>query len=111
MTTVLIDGNNFYASCEQAMDPSLNGRPLVVLSNNDGCVIARSAEAKSLKIRMGQPFFKIDNSRNLNEQGSGLGLSIANELVKKLNGNIIITASKKLKGSCFTIKLQDLQFL
>ena len=58
-----------------------------------------------------RPFFKIDNSRNLNEQGSGLGLSIANELVKKLNGNIIITASKKLKGSCFTIKIQDLQFL
>ena len=62
------------------------------------------------KKKIFRPFFKIDKSRNLNEQGSGLGLSIANELVKKLNGNIIITASKKLKGSCFTIKIQDLKF-
>ncbi len=59
MTTVLIDGNNFYASCEQAMDPALRERPLVILSNNDGCVIARNSKAKSLKISMGQPLFKI----------------------------------------------------
>ncbi len=59
MTTVLIDGNNFYAACEQSVDPSLGKRPLVILSNNDGCVIARNAEAKALKIPMGQPFFKI----------------------------------------------------
>ncbi len=59
MTTALIDGNNFYAACEQSVDPSLQKRPLVILSNNDGCVIARNAEAKVLKIPMGQPFFKI----------------------------------------------------
>ncbi|MCT0249098.1 Y-family DNA polymerase [Synechococcus sp. CS-205] len=57
--TVLIDGNNFYASCEAALDPSLIGRPLVVLSNNDGCIVARSAEARALGIPMGKPYFQV----------------------------------------------------
>ncbi|WP_162427882.1 Y-family DNA polymerase [Pontibacter pudoricolor] len=63
MTTLfgLCDCNNFYASCERVFDPTLNGKPVVVLSNNDGCVIARSNEAKSLGIQMGDPFFKIRN--------------------------------------------------
>lgn len=52
---ILLDGNNFYASVEQVFRPALRGRPLVVLSNNDGCAIARSAEAKALGVRMGQP--------------------------------------------------------
>ena len=52
-----------------------------------------------------KPFFKVDDSRNLNQKGSGLGLSIANELVKKINGEILIDNSKKLSGSCFTIKI------
>ena len=56
---VLIDGNNFYASCEAVMDPSVLGRPLVVLSNNDGCIISRSVEARALGIRMGQPYFQV----------------------------------------------------
>jgi DNA polymerase V len=55
---VLIDANNFYASCEAALDPSLAGRPLVVLSNNDGCIVARSAEARALGIAMGTPYFQ-----------------------------------------------------
>ena len=54
----LIDCNNFYASCERVFNPSLKNKPIVVLSNNDGCIIARSNEAKSLGIRMGHPFFK-----------------------------------------------------
>ena len=54
----LIDCNNFYASCERVFQPHLNGKPLVILSNNDGCVIARSNEAKSLGIPMGAPAFK-----------------------------------------------------
>lgn len=54
----LIDCNNFYASCERVFDPSLNDKPVVVLSNNDGCIIARSIEAKKLGIQMGEPFFK-----------------------------------------------------
>lgn len=55
----LVDGNNFYASCERAFDPRLIGRPVVVASNNDGCAIARSAEAKALGIKMGQPLHEI----------------------------------------------------
>lgn len=55
----LIDCNNFYASCERLFRPDLHNQPIVVLSNNDGCVIARSNEAKALGIRMGEPYFKI----------------------------------------------------
>ena len=55
----LCDCNNFYASCERVFDPSLEGRPVVVLSNNDGCVIARSNEAKRLGIKMGQPYYQL----------------------------------------------------
>ena len=51
----LVDGNNFYCSCEQVFSPQLRSKPMVVLSNNDGCAIARSAQAKALGIRMGQP--------------------------------------------------------
>ena len=54
----LVDCNNFYASCERVFNPSMNGRPVVVLSNNDGCVIARSNEAKAIGITMGVPAFK-----------------------------------------------------
>ena len=54
----LVDCNNFYASCERVFRPNLNGKPIVVLSNNDGCVIARSNEAKLLNIPMGAPAFK-----------------------------------------------------
>lgn len=68
----LVDGNNFYVSCERVFRPSLNGRPVVVLSNNDGCAIARSNEAKDLGIRMGAPWFEIRHM----EFGDGLvGLS------------------------------------
>ena len=55
----LVDCNNFYASCEKLFAPKLAGRPVVVLSNNDGCIVARSAEAKALGIGMGLPWFKI----------------------------------------------------
>ncbi len=54
----LVDCNNFYASCERVFNPALRLRPVVVLSNNDGCIIARSEEAKSLGIQMGMPEFK-----------------------------------------------------
>lgn len=55
----LADCNNFFASCERVLRPELNGRPVIVLSNNDGCAIARSNEAKALGIKMGDPYFKI----------------------------------------------------
>ena len=55
----LVDCNNFYASCERVFHPELEGRPIVVLSNNDGCIVARSNEAKALGIPMGEPEFRI----------------------------------------------------
>ena len=55
---VLADCNNFYVSCERVFDPSLENKPVVVLSNNDGCVVSRSNEAKSLGIPMGAPYHK-----------------------------------------------------
>jgi DNA polymerase V len=55
----LVDVNSFYASCEAIFRPDLRGKPVVVLSNNDGCVIARSAEAKKLQVPMGAPYFKL----------------------------------------------------
>lgn len=58
----LCDCNNFFASCERVFRPELCGRPVIVLSNNDGCVIARSNEAKALGIRMGQPYYQIEEA-------------------------------------------------
>ena len=60
----LIDANNFYASCEQNINPNLRNKPVVILSNNDGCIIARSPEARALKIKMGTPYFKIKEKLN-----------------------------------------------
>ena len=57
----LVDCNNFYVSCERAFAPSLEGKPVVVLSNNDGCVVARSNEAKALGIGMGVPAFEVED--------------------------------------------------
>ena len=55
----LVDGNNFYVSCERVFDTALEGKPVAVLSNNDGCVISRSQEAKALGIAMGAPYFQL----------------------------------------------------
>ena len=55
----LADCNNFFASCERVFRPDLRGKPVIVLSSNDGCVVARSNEAKALGIKMGVPFFKV----------------------------------------------------
>lgn len=60
MTAIaLIDGNNFYVSCERVFQPELEGKPVVVLSNNDGCVVARSQEVRALGVAMGVPWFKL----------------------------------------------------
>ncbi|BEP50501.1 Y-family DNA polymerase [Variovorax sp. V116] len=68
----LVDGNNFYVSCERVFRPSLQGRPVVVLSNNDGCAISRSDEAKALGVKMAQPHFEF---RHLEEQAGLVALS------------------------------------
>ena len=60
----LADCNNFYASCGRVFQPDLRNRPVVVLSNNDGCVIARSNEVKAIGIEMGTPYFKLGGRRD-----------------------------------------------
>jgi DNA polymerase V len=62
----LIDGNSFYCSCERVFRPDLKTTAIVVLSNNDGCVVARTSEAKTLGIKMGVPYFQV---RHLEKQG------------------------------------------
>ncbi len=68
----LVDGNNFYVSCERTFRPSLTGRPVVVLSNNDGCAISRSDEAKALGVKMAQPWFEL---RHLEQEAGLVALS------------------------------------
>ena len=68
----LVDGNNFYVSCERVFNPRLEGIPVIVLSNNDGCAVARSDEAKALGIKMGAPWFQV---RELMEANGGIALS------------------------------------
>ncbi|MBP3353777.1 MAG: Y-family DNA polymerase [Bacteroidales bacterium] len=63
----LADCNNFFCSCERVFMPSLRNKPVIVLSNNDGCVIARSNESKALGIKMGQPFYQVKNLVEKNE--------------------------------------------
>ncbi len=70
----LVDCNNFYASCERVFQPSLRDRPVVVLSNNDGCVIARSAEAKALGIGMGDPWHLVRDRH----RGAGVAVRSSN---------------------------------
>ncbi|KVP39771.1 Y-family DNA polymerase [Burkholderia ubonensis] len=73
MTTfALVDGNNFYVSCERVFNPRLIDKPVVVLSNNDGCVVARSQEAKDLGIKMGVPWFQV---RHLEAEAGLIALS------------------------------------
>src|SRR5574340_517678 len=62
----LVDGNNVYVSCERAFNPRLEGRPVIVLSNNAGCAVARSQEAKDMGIVMGEPWFRL---RHLERRG------------------------------------------
>ena len=56
----LVDCNNFYVSCERVFNPKLEGKPVVVLSNNDGCAVSRSNEVKALGLKMGEPWFKME---------------------------------------------------
>lgn len=84
----LVDGNNFFVSCERVFDPSLEGKAVAVLSNNDGCCISRSNEFKALGIPMGTPYFQ------LKEKIRSLGLILLSsnyELYGDLSGRVIAT--------------------
>jgi DNA polymerase V len=86
----LIDGNNFYVSCERIFRPSLNTCPVVVLSNNDGCAIARSNEAKALGVAMGAPWFKI---QHLQESAGLVALSANFTLYGDISQRMMTIAS------------------
>lgn len=86
----LIDGNNFYVSCERTFRPSLQGIPVVVLSNNDGCAISRSDEAKALGVKMGQPFFQL---RDLVEHKGLVCLSANFELYGDMSDRMMSLAA------------------
>lgn len=82
----LVDVNNFYASCEQLWEPKLRNRPVVVLSNNDGCVVARSKEAKAIGVPMGAPWFKL---RDLAQQHRIIALSSNYELYASMSNRVV----------------------
>ena len=82
----LVDGNNFYVSCERVFNPKLEGRPVVVLSNNDGCAVARSAEVKALGVKMGTPWFQM---KALAKQHGILALSSNYELYADLSNRMM----------------------
>lgn len=86
----LIDGNNFYVSCERLFRRSLLGRPVVVLSNNDGCAIARSDEAKALGIKMGAPYFQI---RHLEQEADLIALSANFRLYGDISDRVMSVAA------------------
>ncbi len=90
MSTVfaLVDGNNFYVSCERVFNPSLEGRPVVVLSSNDGCAVARSAEARALGVPMGAPYFQI---RDLLKTHNGVALSSNFPLYADMSRRVVDT--------------------
>ena len=94
----LCDGNNFFVSCERVFDSSLDGKPVIVLSNNDGCAIARSEEAKALGIKMGANFFEIEDL-------------VRQHNVQVFSTNFVLYAdmSMRMKGllSRFTPQLED----
>ena len=87
----LIDCNNFYVSCERVFNPALNGKPVVVLSNNDGCAISRSDEAKKLGIPMGAPIFKYKSIIN---QHNVVVLSSNYPLYADMSNRVMTTISK-----------------
>ena len=91
----LCDCNNFYASCERVFRPDLVGKPVVVLSNNDGCIIARSNEAKSLGIKMGQPFYQI---RSLVESGRVAVFSANFSLYGDMSNRVMSTLRSLVPG-------------
>ncbi len=106
----LVDCNNFFVSCERAFQPGLEGRPVVVLSNNDGCVVARSNESKAMGIKMGTPFFKVKylvdqgklvvRSSNYNLYGdlSARVMSLLSEVAPKLEVYSIDEAFMNMDG-------------
>jgi len=115
----IIDINNFYASCERVFNPKLQNKPVVVLSNNDGCIIARSSEAKSLGIKMGQVFFEKERflkSHDVAVFSSNYPLyaDMSNRMVnivQDIVGDVIIYSIDEVFVDLSTFKNTDLEAL
>ena len=104
----LVDCNNFYASCERVFNPKIENLPVIVLSNNDGCVIARSNEAKLLGIKMGSPSFKIKKIIDKNNiQVFSTNLSLYGDMSKRVMN---ILSSEVLKMEVYSIDEAFLDF-
>ncbi len=86
-----MDVNNFYVSCERVFNPSLEGRPIIVLSNNDGCAVARSNEVKSLGVKMGQPWFQM---RDLAQQHGIIAYSSNYTLYADMSNRVMAILSQ-----------------
>ncbi len=102
----LVDCNNFYVSCERMFNPGLEHRPVIVLSNNDGCAVARSNEAKALGITMGVPVFKI---RHTVKQYTGIPVSIGMASSKTL-AKVAAGIAKKSKKAAGVLDLTAPRF-
>ena len=100
----LIDGNSFYCSCERVFRPELRSVPVVVLSNNDGCVVARSAEAKALGIKMGVPYFQV---QHLIKSGQLLAFSSNYELYADLSSRMMQAIATLVPDTCSGLIQQD----
>ena len=107
----LLDCNNFYVSCERLFNPKLLNKPVVVLSNNDGCVISRSEEAKRIGIKMGEPFFRIKNlvaNSNITVLSSNYSFygDISNRIMRILEKNLPIVEVYSIDEAFFVLDLK-----
>jgi len=108
----LVDCNNFYASCERVFRPYLENKPIAVLSNNDGCVIARSNESKSLGLKMGEPIFKkreLVRRHNIHLFSSNFALyGDMSQRVMNILSNLIFSIFSNLLSSSFRLFSQHI---
>lgn len=98
------DCDNCYCSCERVFRPDLNGRPVVVLSNNDGCVVARSNEAKQLGVKMGMPYFRM---RQLFPNADITALSSNYELYGDMTGRVMTLLRRACPGYFFRYSIDE----
>ena len=108
----LLDCNNFYVSCERLFNPKLLEKPVVILSNNDGCVISRSEEAKKIGIKMGEPFFKlkkfiIENNISVLSSNYSFYGDISNRIMNILKKSLPIVEVYSIDEAFFILDLKN----
>ena len=97
----IVDCNNFYVSCERLFNPKLKNKPTVVLSNNDGCIIARSQEIKDMGVKMGQPVFKLEDDEGLVFQDEGISYPMNSGMI-----SLVFRAKRRIDNSNVIVKLK-----